>query len=83
MLRRFAPIWPAILRTDLANSSSLQLRGPRAFGSSALWLGLKYLDCAVSTIDPEPVAAADARRGVAAANDGRNAEFAGDNRGMG
>jgi hypothetical protein len=37
----------------------------------------------VSTINPEPVAAADARRGVTAADDGRDAEFAGDNRGMG
>lgn len=52
-------------------------------GSSRLWLGLKYLDCAVSIVDPEPITAANARRGVAAADDGRDAEFAGDNRGMG
>ena len=79
------PLTPAssTFLIDLANSSSPQLRERRGFGSSALRPGLKYLDCAVGAIDPEPVAAANARRGVAAADDGRDAEFAGDNRGMG
>ena len=44
---------------------------------------MQYLDGAVAAVDPDPVAAVQEHGGVAASDDGGDAEFAGHDRGVG
>ena len=44
---------------------------------------VEYLDGAVAAVDPDPVAGVQAHGGVAASDDGGDAEFAGHDRGVG
>jgi len=44
---------------------------------------VQYLDGAVAAVDPDPVAAVQEHGGVAATDDGGDAEFAGHDRGVG
>ena len=44
---------------------------------------VQYLDGAVAAVDPDPVAAVQEHGGVAAPDDGGDAEFAGHDRGVG
>ena len=52
------------------------------FQSGRVSYSVEDLDGAGAPVDPDPVAAVQARGGVAAADDGGNAEFAGHDRGV-